>query len=870
MSCYSLKRLIKSFEETGSLEAKPRSGRTSTCKSVAVTVLQNAEAIETLSPYGERMPGHRKRRQFKQTDAFTRGMVIGLKRAGWSIRQIAADTHLGASTVHRLWRRWLELGNVAINRNVGATRVTSARVDRRILRQAVAAPQATCTAILQHVQDTLDHSISTRTISRRLVANGLHSCRPLRRLPLTPTNRRQRLEWCRARSTWMTEWHRVVFSDESRFCLSSDSRRVRVWHRRGERSNPAAIVERPTVRQRGIMVWGAIALGLLARKVELEPIQTSELLESLMTGKHQLSKNFMENIRSVNSALAFASMGANLAPPPGYGPYCFRINGQIYHCSAVPHNIPDLFSKYKKLLCEDFARLHEGHTSYCQYCTDCVQRDIQNIFTANGKSCRDFDLPVPPDVSDFSVSTYNAEAEKNKADEMRKKIDQNAKQKLAFEAIMSTIDDNSLPQRLFFLDGPGGSGKTFLYKTLLSTIRGNNGIALPVASTRIAANLLEGGRTYHSQFKLPVPLLDTSTSSMRMTSDDAKQIREANVIIYDEATMAPKDALRCINNLLKEIMQNEKPLGGKTIVFGGDFRQTLPVVPHGTQAAIVESSIKFHPLWKKNNILKLDNNIRSIDPEFSAWLLKLGNGELTNDLGLDSDTFEIPSEMVCNRDLVKEIYGDKLLPSDFEQYTDKAILCPRNVDVDDINNRVLDILEGDSITYFSSDSIDDATPEDNEGYPPEFLNSLNPSGMPLHKLKLKVGAIIMLLRNLNTKRGLCNGTRLVPIQMPFHYPRSQHGQESFVECSSSPMVPVGLRSEDPSVYAVKGGDLAFLIKDLYYEDIAVNTSDLEAQGIEEKNHIKPILEFSLMTLFYGAAALTGKKLKGIRTRLFSI
>ncbi|UYV79307.1 hypothetical protein LAZ67_17002062 [Cordylochernes scorpioides] len=53
MSCYSLKRLIKSFEETGSLEAKPRSGRPSTCKSVAVTVLQNAEAIETLSPYGE-------------------------------------------------------------------------------------------------------------------------------------------------------------------------------------------------------------------------------------------------------------------------------------------------------------------------------------------------------------------------------------------------------------------------------------------------------------------------------------------------------------------------------------------------------------------------------------------------------------------------------------------------------------------------------------------------------------------------------------------------------------------------------------------------------------------------------------------------
>ncbi|UYV68203.1 hypothetical protein LAZ67_5003376, partial [Cordylochernes scorpioides] len=53
MSCYSLRRMIKIFEKTGSLEAKPRSGRPSTRKSVAVTVSQNVEAIETLSTYGE-------------------------------------------------------------------------------------------------------------------------------------------------------------------------------------------------------------------------------------------------------------------------------------------------------------------------------------------------------------------------------------------------------------------------------------------------------------------------------------------------------------------------------------------------------------------------------------------------------------------------------------------------------------------------------------------------------------------------------------------------------------------------------------------------------------------------------------------------
>ncbi|UYV69400.1 Transposase [Cordylochernes scorpioides] len=74
----------------------------------------------------------------------------------------------------------------------------------------------------------------------------------------------------------MTEWHRVVFSDESRFCLSSDSRRVRVWRRRGERSNPAAIVERPTVRQRGIMVWGAIAYDSRSPSLRIQGTMTAQ------------------------------------------------------------------------------------------------------------------------------------------------------------------------------------------------------------------------------------------------------------------------------------------------------------------------------------------------------------------------------------------------------------------------------------------------------------------------------------------------------------------------------------------------------------------------------------------------------------------
>jgi hypothetical protein len=90
-----------------------------------------------------------------------------------------------------------------------------------------------------------------------------------------------------------------------------------------------------------------------------------------------------------------------------------------------------------------------------------------------------------------------------------------------------------------------------------------------------------------------------------------------------------------------------------------------------------------------------------------------------------------------------------------------AILCPKNSDVHTINEDVLTRLQGDLITYFSADSLDDESNADRQNYPIEFLNELTPSGMPNHKLNLKIGCIILLLRNLNTKRGLCNGTRLV-------------------------------------------------------------------------------------------------------------
>jgi len=115
----------------------------------------------------------------------------------------------------------------------------------------------------------------------------------------------------------------------------------------------------------------------------------------------------------------------------------------------------------------------------------------------------------------------------------------NDQQRDAFNQIIEALDNQGTASRWFYLDGPGGPGKTFHYKTLMVYLWGQGKVVLSFETTGIAGTLLKGGRTVHSGFKLPVPLLDTSVSSMRLNSAEAHTLRQASLIIIDEITMLP-------------------------------------------------------------------------------------------------------------------------------------------------------------------------------------------------------------------------------------------------------------------------------------------------------------------------------------------
>jgi ATP-dependent DNA helicase PIF1 len=101
---------------------------------------------------------------------------------------------------------------------------------------------------------------------------------------------------------------------------------------------------------------------------------------------------------------------------------------------------------------------------------------------------------------------------------------------------------------------------------------------------------------------------------------------------------------------------------------------------------------------------------------------------------------------------------------DIDYLKERAILSPTNETVDNLNEYIVSIIPGETKEYLSCDKIvkGASTHESYDLlYPVEFLTSINGNNFPQHKLLLKKGVPIMLLRNINQSEGLCNGTRLI-------------------------------------------------------------------------------------------------------------
>jgi hypothetical protein len=320
----------------------------------------------------------------------------------------------------------------------------------------------------------------------------------------------------------------------------------------------------------------------------------------------------------------------------------------------------------------------------------------------------------------------------------------------------------------YFVHSAGGCGKTYLCNLIAATLRAEGKIVLCVASSGIASLLLTGGRTAHSRLKIPIPIHEGSMCYITKGDDLHKLLERTCLIICDEIPMLHRHILESLDRTLRDLLGVDDDFGGITMLFGGDFRQTLPVVPHGSREQIVGATFCRSRLWQYLQVFQLKTNMRlGQDPasdHFAQWLLEIGAGRNTDADG----TVTLPEHMRCgNNDiqsLINALYSDLFIPDHpplaDSYFLDRTILSSKNTDVDEINSSILDLFPGEKIIFTSADSVVDNLPEYNY-LPIEFLHTLTPSGFPLHKLELKIGAPLMLLRNLDPTHGLYNGTRMI-------------------------------------------------------------------------------------------------------------
>ncbi|KAG5550191.1 hypothetical protein RHGRI_015221 [Rhododendron griersonianum] len=396
---------------------------------------------------------------------------------------------------------------------------------------------------------------------------------------------------------------------------------------------------------------------------------------------------------------------------------------------------------------------------------------LDELLQESGKNLKDFP-PMQLPIGNWSVVVGNRlilEHQQLISDAQHLDVNINVEslneeQRAAYTAIITSVFENK--GTTFFLNGGAGTGKTFLYNTVATKCRSLGHVVVSVASSGIASLLLVGGRTAHSTFSIPLDVLEDSFCSFSKQSLQAELFRKTRLIIWDEVPMQHRYCVEAVDRTLQDICDNNKPFGGITVVLGGDFRQILPVIPKGVREQIVGASLRRSLLWNGMHILTLSLNMRlnSTDlanSNFAEFLNEIGtNPEEVVELPSTIQKCESVSELLFTVYPQLDVVGT-ITPTFLNERT---ILSARNDDVSAINLAALNVFPGDTTTYFAADkmSFDDAHDRSiTNRYPNEYLNSLNPSGLPPFKLDLKVGCPIMLLRNIAPKAGLCNGTRLM-------------------------------------------------------------------------------------------------------------
>lgn len=202
-----------------------------------------------------------------------RKLVVRDVQNGESHRAVAKKYSISKAAVGKILLKLKTFGSVVDRPGRGRKRKTDARTDTKIMREVKKNPKVT----VREIQETLQLSVSGRTVRRRLVAQGLNSKLARKRPFISKANKAKRLKFAKEHADKPLEfWKTVLWTDESKFELFNRKRRVRVWCRSGEELQERHI--QGTMKHGGgnVMVWGCFSWGGVGSIVKIDGIMTAD------------------------------------------------------------------------------------------------------------------------------------------------------------------------------------------------------------------------------------------------------------------------------------------------------------------------------------------------------------------------------------------------------------------------------------------------------------------------------------------------------------------------------------------------------------------------------------------------------------------
>ncbi|GFS93084.1 HTH_Tnp_Tc3_2 domain-containing protein [Trichonephila clavipes] len=168
--------------------------------------------------------------------------AAGRIEAGQFITDVALFFGVHHSEISRLWKQF-QTTQIVVRRLVGGhPRVTTPAEDRYIAIIAKRNRRVTSPRVTSMVTASIGKAMSAATVRRRLHVNGLNDRVPRVCVPLSVQSRGATLKWYREHGNWsVSDWGNVMFTDESRFSLEPDDKRIRIWGKQGSRNQPQNI-----------------------------------------------------------------------------------------------------------------------------------------------------------------------------------------------------------------------------------------------------------------------------------------------------------------------------------------------------------------------------------------------------------------------------------------------------------------------------------------------------------------------------------------------------------------------------------------------------------------------------------------------------